>query len=164
MRVPSKMVGKKCNAKWITPLHSFCAYPLPYIHRLRQNDDVIEWKLFAHYWTFCGEFIGHRSIPRRKARDAELWCFPGINGWVNNREAVDLRRHRAHYDAIVMIMNIFIHSARTCFAVQTRSMNDHDHQRETTEMQHVVEVKRFQWKVCSLRNRIKSLITVCRYK
>ena len=26
-----------------------------------------------------------------------------INGWVNNRGAGDLRRHRAHYDAIVMI-------------------------------------------------------------
>ena len=25
------------------------------------------------------------------------------NGWVDNREAGDLRRHRAHYDAIVMI-------------------------------------------------------------
>ena len=26
-----------------------------------------------------------------------------INDWVNNREAGDLRRHRAHYDAIVMM-------------------------------------------------------------
>ena len=25
-----------------------------------------------------------------------------INGWVNNREAGDLRRHRAHYGVIVM--------------------------------------------------------------
>ena len=25
-----------------------------------------------------------------------------INGWVNNVEAGDLRRHRAHYDVIVM--------------------------------------------------------------
>ena len=23
----------------------------------------------------CGEFTGHRWIPRRKASDAELWCF-----------------------------------------------------------------------------------------
>ena len=27
-----------------------------------------------------------------------------INGWVNNREAGDLRRHRAHYDVVVMDM------------------------------------------------------------
>ena len=53
-----------------------------------------------------GEFIGHRWIPRTKASDAELWCFfficAWINGWVNNRKAGDLRRHRAHYDVTVM--------------------------------------------------------------
>ena len=27
-----------------------------------------------------------------------------ISGWVNNREAGDLRRHRAHYDVIVMFL------------------------------------------------------------
>ena len=27
----------------------------------------------------------------------------GINGWVNNRKAGELRRHRAHYDVIIMI-------------------------------------------------------------
>ena len=32
-----------------------------------------------------------------------------INGWVNNREAGDLRRHRAHHDVTVMI-NIINHS------------------------------------------------------
>ena len=30
-----------------------------------------------------------------------LTCTP-INGWVNNGEAGDLRRYRAHYDVIVM--------------------------------------------------------------
>ena len=46
----------------------------------------------------CGEFTGHRWIPRTKASDAELWRFimicACINGWVNTREAGDLRRHR----------------------------------------------------------------------
>ena len=28
-----------------------------------------------------------------------------INGWVNNGEAGDLRRHRVHYDVIVMLNN-----------------------------------------------------------
>ena len=27
-----------------------------------------------------------------------------INGWVNNREAGDLRRYRGHYDVIVMLL------------------------------------------------------------
>ena len=54
----------------------------------------------------CGEFTGHRWIPLMKASDVELWCFPWsapwINGWINNREAGESRRHRAHYDFIVM--------------------------------------------------------------
>ena len=29
-----------------------------------------------------------------------------INGWVNNREAGDLRRHRTHYDDIVMVTTV----------------------------------------------------------
>ena len=28
--------------------------------------------------------------------------YTRINGWVNNREAGDLRRHRTHYDVVVM--------------------------------------------------------------
>ena len=28
-----------------------------------------------------------------------------INGWVNNRDAGDLRRHRAHYDVTVIVFN-----------------------------------------------------------
>ena len=53
----------------------------------------------------CREFTGNRWIPRTMASDVELWCFlwsaPLIN-WANNREAGDLRRHRAHFDVIVM--------------------------------------------------------------
>ena len=30
-----------------------------------------------------------------------------INGWVNNREAGDLKRYRAHYAAIVMAIKYF---------------------------------------------------------
>ena len=30
-----------------------------------------------------------------------------INGWVNNREADDLRRYRGHYDVIVMISSVY---------------------------------------------------------
>ena len=56
---------------------------------------------------FCEELIGPRWIPRTKASDAELWCFLWsalwINGWGNNREAGDLRRHRAHCDVIGML-------------------------------------------------------------
>ena len=48
------------------------------------HDDVINWKHFPRYWPFVWGICA--------------W----INGWVNNGEAGDLRRHRAHYDVIVM--------------------------------------------------------------
>ena len=68
--------------------------------------DVIQWKRFPRYWPFVWGI--HRSpvnFPhkgqRRGALIFSLICA-WINGWVNNREAGDLRHHRAHYDVIVM--------------------------------------------------------------
>ena len=58
------------------------------------------------YWSFVRGI--HRSPVNsphkgqwRGALMFSLICTR-INGWVNNGEAGDLRRHRAHYDAIVM--------------------------------------------------------------
>ena len=73
------------------------------------HDDVIKWKHFPRYWPF------ERGIRRspvnsphkgqwRRALMFSLICV-WINGWVNNREAGDLRRYRAHYDVIVMFDN-----------------------------------------------------------
>ena len=45
----------------------------------------------------CGEFTGHRALM------FSLICV-WINGWVNNLEADNLRRYRAHYDVIVMTL------------------------------------------------------------
>ena len=67
------------------------------------HDDVIKWK---HYWSFVRGI--HRSPVNsphkgqwRGALMFSLIC-DWINGWVNNREAGDLRRHRAHHDVIVL--------------------------------------------------------------
>ena len=49
-----------------------------------------------------GEFPTQRPVTR--GFDVSLICG-WINGWVNNGEAGDLRRHRAHYDDIVMFMS-----------------------------------------------------------
>ena len=50
----------------------------------------------------CGEFTGLRHKGQwRGALMFSLICVR-INDWVNNREAGDLRRRRAHYDVIVM--------------------------------------------------------------
>ena len=39
------------------------------------HDDVIKWKHFGVTYPLCGEFAGHRWIPRTKASDAEFWRF-----------------------------------------------------------------------------------------
>ena len=46
-----------------------------------------------------GEFPTQRPVTQ--SFDVFLICA-WINGWVNNREIVDLRRHRAHNDVIIM--------------------------------------------------------------
>ena len=71
------------------------------------HDDVIKWKHFPRYWPFLRGI--HRSPVNsphkgqwRGALMFSLICV-WINGWVNNGEAGDLRRYRAHYDVTVMI-------------------------------------------------------------
>ena len=68
------------------------------------HDDVIKWKHFPCYWPFVRGI--HRSpvSPLPKASDAvfSLICA-WTEGWVNNRDAGDLRRHCAHHDITVMI-------------------------------------------------------------
>ena len=49
------------------------------------------------------EFPAQRPVTR--SFDFFSWICVWINGWVNNREAGDLRHHRAHYDVTVMYMN-----------------------------------------------------------
>ena len=49
-----------------------------------------------------GEFTAQRPVTR--SFDVSL-IYARINGWVNNGETGDLRRHRAHYDVIVMGFN-----------------------------------------------------------
>ena len=70
------------------------------------HDDVIKWKHFPRYWPFVPGI--HRppvNFPHkgqwRGTLMFSLICV-WINGWVNNREAGDLRCYRAHYDVIVM--------------------------------------------------------------
>ena len=77
-----------------------------------QHDDVIKWKHFPRYWPFVR---GIHRFPvnsphkgqRRGALMFSLICV-WINGWVNDREAGDLRRYHAHYDVTVMDYRIYI--------------------------------------------------------
>ena len=71
------------------------------------HDDVIKWKKNSCNWPFVRGI--HRSPVNsphkgqwRGALMFSLICV-WINDWVNNREAGDLRRYRAHYDVNVML-------------------------------------------------------------
>ena len=64
------------------------------------RDDVIKWKHFPRNWPFVSA-IQRSPITKASGDDFSLICA-WIHSWVNNREASDLRRHRAHYDVIVM--------------------------------------------------------------
>ena len=61
----------------------------------------------------CGEFTGPGEFPTQRpvtrALMFSLICV-WINGWVNNREAGDLRRYRGHYDVILMNQHVSIGS------------------------------------------------------
>ena len=75
------------------------------------HDDVIKWKYFQRHWPFVRGL--HRSpvnfLHKGQWRGALMFSLicVWINDWVNNREAGDLRRHRAHYDVIVMYAHCF---------------------------------------------------------
>ena len=77
-----------------------------YARQTNKHDDVIEWKHFRVTGPLCGEFTCHRWIPLTKASDAVLWCFLW-SGPEHNRNAGDLRRHRAHYDVTVMNIGVW---------------------------------------------------------
>ena len=77
------------------------------------HDDVIKWKKsFPRYWPFV------RGIQRSPVNSPHKGQWHGVlmvslisawlNGWVNNDESGDLRRHRAHYEVTVMTICIIL--------------------------------------------------------
>ena len=74
------------------------------------QDDVIKWKHFPRYWPFVRGI--HRS-PVNSPRNGQwrgIFMFSLIwartKGWVNNRDAGDLRRHPTDYDVTVMTAGV----------------------------------------------------------
>ena len=70
------------------------------------HDDIIKWKHLPHYWPFVWGIhwspvnSPHKGQWCRALMFSLIWAW--INGWVNNREAGDLRCHCTHYDVTVM--------------------------------------------------------------
>ena len=71
------------------------------------QDDVIKWKHFPRYWPFVwGIHWWPVNSPHKGQWHGALMLsliLDWINGWVDNREAGDLRCHHAHFDIIVMV-------------------------------------------------------------
>ena len=63
------------------------------VHLYQFHDAVVKWKHSPR------EFPAQRPVTR--SFDV-LFDLRLNNAWVNNREAGDLRRHRAHYGVIVI--------------------------------------------------------------
>ena len=96
------------------------------------HDDVIKWKHFPRNWPFVRGI--HRSTVNyplkgqwRGALMFSLICV-WINDWVNNREAGDLRRYRAHFDVTVMLnsslLNKSLHLHLLLYAGITLQLQD----------------------------------------
>ena len=84
-------------------------YPTWYGH-----DDVIKWEQLPRYWSLMWEI--HRSPANFPHKDQwpealmlSLICA-WTKGWVSNRYAGDLRRHRIHYDVNVMSTSFLVSS------------------------------------------------------
>ena len=78
---------------------------------LLAHDAAIKWKHFPRNWSFVRGI--HRwpvdSPHRGQWRGALMFSSISVstNGWVNNLDAVDLRRRYAHYDVTVMHYGMF---------------------------------------------------------
>ena len=86
--------------------YMYCPF-IPFVRdKWSTHDDVITLKHFPCYLSFMRGI--HRSPLNSTHKDQWRGALPfslicaWINGWVNNRESGDLRRHLAHYDATVM--------------------------------------------------------------
>ena len=67
------------------------------------HDDVVKWKHFPRYWPFVR---GIHPSPVNSPHEGQ-WrgaLMFSLRGWVNNREAGDLRHHQAHFDVIATLL------------------------------------------------------------
>ena len=103
------MLNNTARLLWCIRWHREC-YEIVHMVRVWWKNSIVCWHIqietFSALLVLCagnspvtGEFPTQR--PWRGALMLSLNCA-WINGWVNNREAGDLRGHCAHCDVIVM--------------------------------------------------------------
>ena len=85
------------------------------------HDDVITWKHFPRYWPFVrGNLRSPVNSPHKDQwRGALVLSFicTKTHGWVNIRDAGDLRRHRAHCDVYITLEAAFIDPTQVISAI-----------------------------------------------
>ena len=116
--------GDSCYIIFYTYNESICINVRMFQHICDESnhshDDVIKLKRFPRFWPYA------RGIRRSPVNSPHKGQWRGalmfslicvwINSWINNREAGDLRRYRAHYDVIVM--NILVVEVRHIASVK----------------------------------------------
>ena len=95
-----KLTDDKCFDKRKGPFKHFLSYHTLDVSNSQRIMTSSHGNIFRVIGHLCGEFTGHRR-QWHGALMFSLICV-WINGWVNNREAGNLRRHRVHYDFTVM--------------------------------------------------------------
>ena len=98
----SRLLWRHCNGIHIFLVLSQQDYGelLPNMNVTFHHETSSNGIIFRVTGHLCGEFIGHKGQWRGALKFSLICAW--INGWVNNREAGDSRRHRAHYDVTVM--------------------------------------------------------------
>ena len=83
---------------------------------VQNHDDVIKWKHFPRYWPIVRGIhrppvnSPHKGQWRGALMFSLIWA--GMDGWVNNRKAGDLRRQHTHYDVTVMLHELLPFNTR----------------------------------------------------
>ena len=94
----------RCHLQCISSMLISLAFIFENIHCT--HDDVIKLKHFPRYWLFVrGIHQSPVNSPHKgQCRGALMFTLicTRISGWINNCEAGDLIRNRAHYDVIIM--------------------------------------------------------------
>ena len=88
-----------------------------------------QWKHFPRYWPFVRGIhrssvnSPHKGQWRGALMSSLIWAW--MDGWVNNREAGDLRRHRAHYDVKIMIYSSTLPLIGSSMGIHIRNPRRH---------------------------------------
>ena len=102
-------------------LKAYCTSSRKEVESIDIYDDVIKWKHFPRYWPFSREI--HRSpvnSPHKSQWRVALmfsFIYSWTNGWANNDEAGNLRRHHAHCDVTLMILEKTGNESRCTYTI-----------------------------------------------